>query len=421
MTHRVEAPSGAFTRGGGPTPGGHRRLLVVSTPDLAGHERQHGPLPWHGAPGRLSATVDAAGLTGRGGSGFPTGRKLAAVAKGRRPLVIANGAEGEPASAKDRTLLQHSPHLVLDGLQLAAEAVGAKRGYVYAPLDVANWIAEIAGQRRGAGWDRIPVEIVASPPAFISGEESAAVAAVEGAVAKPRDTPRRVVEEGVNGRATLVQNVETLAHLALIARHGAAWFREQGTPDEPGTFLATVSGAVGLPGVYEAPYGVALSGLLSAAGRPTEALQAVLVGGYHGAWVPAIGELPLLRTALQRYGAAPGAGVVIALPASACGLIESAKVANYLASASAGQCGPCLNGLPRIADTLTRLADGDRRPGLAAEVDRLARVVNGRGACHHPDGTSRFVRSTLRAFAAEVDLHLTGRCRARTATAGLVR
>jgi NADH:ubiquinone oxidoreductase subunit F (NADH-binding) len=310
---------------------------------------------------------------------------------------------------------------VLDGLQLAAEAVGAKRGYVYAPLDTANWIAGLAGQRRAAGWDRIPVEIVASPPAFISGEESAAVAAVEGLVAKPRDTPRRVTEEGVNGRATLVQNVETLAHLALIARYGAGWFREQGTMDEPGTFLATVSGAVGMPGVYEAPYGVPLSGLLGAAGSPTEQLQAVLVGGYHGAWVPAIGELPLLRSALQRYGAAPGAGVVIALPATSCGLVESAKVAGYLASASAGQCGPCVNGLPRIADTLTRLADGDRQPGLAAEVDRLARLVSGRGACHHPDGTSRFVRSTLRAFAAEVDLHLTGRCRARTGTAGLVR
>ncbi len=370
-------------------------------------------MPWHGAAGRLTGTVEAAGLTGRGGSAFPTWRKLAMVAKGRRPLVIANGAEGEPASSKDRTLIQHSPHLVLDGLQLAAEAVGARRVYFYAPLDIANWIAEVAGRRRAANWDRISMDIVASPAAFISGEESAVVCAVEGLVAKPRDTPRRVLEEGAHGRATLVQNVETLAHLALIARHGAGWFREQGVPEEPGTFLATVSGGVAEPGVYEAPYGVRLAGLLSAAGGPTQPLQAVLIGGYHGAWVPAVGELPLLRSALQRFNAAPGAGVVIALPASACGLVESAKVASYLAGASAGQCGPCVNGLPRIASTLTRLADGDRNAGLAAEVDRLARVVNGRGACHHPDGTSRFVRSTLRAFAAEVDLHLAGRCRVR--------
>jgi NADH:ubiquinone oxidoreductase subunit F (NADH-binding) len=415
MTHRIEATGGAATA---PRPGsapvGHRRLLAASTPDLAGHERQHGTLPWHGGPGRLTATIEAAGLTGRGGSGFPTWRKLASVANGRRPLVVANGAEGEPASAKDRTLLQHAPHLVLDGLQLAAEAVGARRTYVYAPLETANWMAEIAGHRQAAGWDRITVEIIASPPAFIAGEESAVVAAVEGGVAKPRDTPRRVTEAGVNGRATLVQNVETLAHLALIARHGAAWFREQGTPEEPGTFLATLSGAVGVPGVYEVPHGVALAGLLSVGGGPTEPLQAVLVGGYHGAWVPAIGELALTRAALHRFEAAPGAGVVIALAAGACGLVESAKVASYLAGASAGQCGPCVNGLPRIADTLNRLAGLDRQQGLPAELDRLARLVSGRGACHHPDGTSRFVRSTLRAFAAEVDLHLAGRCRTRT-------
>jgi NADH:ubiquinone oxidoreductase subunit F (NADH-binding) len=418
MTRHAAAPDRSGAHRADPEPGrdevGHRRLLLASAPDLAGHERQHGAPPWHGGPGRLTATVEAAGLTGRGGSGFPTWRKLAAVATGRRPLVIANGAEGEPASAKDRVLLEHAPHLVLDGLQLAAEAVGAKRCCVYARLETANRMAELAGQRQAAGWDRVPVEIFASPPAFISGEESAVVAAVEGRIARPRDTPRRIIEVGVNGRATLVQNVETLAHLALIARHGAAWFREQGTAQEPGTFLATVSGAVAVPGVYEAPYGVPLAGLLSVAGGPLEPLQAILIGGYHGAWVPAIGELPVTRTALNRFGAAPGAGVVIALPAGACGLVESAKVASYLAVASAGQCGPCVNGLPRIADTLTRLADGDRHRELPAEVDRLAQLVSGRGACHHPDGTSRFVRSTLRAFAAEVDLHLTGRCRARS-------
>jgi NADH:ubiquinone oxidoreductase subunit F (NADH-binding) len=391
---------------------GQLRLLRSTATDLDQHHRQHGDLPSYGGVGRLTGTVEAAGLTGRGGSGFPTWHKLRAVAAGRRPVVVANGAEGEPASAKDRTLLEHAPHLVLDGLQLAAEAVGAKRLCLYAPLEAANRIAILAGQRRAAGWDRFAVEIVASPPAFISGEESAVVSAVEGGVAIPRDTPRRVVTAGVNGRATLVQNVETLAHLALIARHGAPWFREQGTPDEPGTFLATVSGAITNPGVYEAPYGVTVANLLASAGNPSTRLQAILVGGYHGAWVPATGDLPLSRSALRRYGASPGAGVVIALPADACGLVESAKVAGYLADQTAKQCGPCVNGLPRISQTLQRLAWGDRQHGLAAEVERLASVVEGRGACHHPDGTARFVRSTLRAFAAEVELHLAGRCRA---------
>jgi NADH:ubiquinone oxidoreductase subunit F (NADH-binding) len=387
------------------------RVLAATTTDLNEHLHHHGPVPWQGAARKLIATVEAAGLTGRGGAAFPTARKLAAVAAGRRPVVIANGAEGEPLSAKDRAVLTHSPHLVLDGLQLAAEAVGAKRVHVYAPLAVANRVAELAARREAAGWDRFTVEIVASPDAFISGEESAVIAAVEGNRAIPRDTPRLVVREGVNGRPTLVQNVETLAHLALVARHGPGWFGEQGTRDEPGTYLTTVSGAVRNPGVYEAPIGVALGGLLAAAGGPTGALQAVLIGGYHGAWIPAVNDLPLSWAALRTYGAAPGAGVVHALPAEACGLKESARIVRYLAGEAAGQCGPCLNGLPRLADTLARLADGHRDRGLPAEVDRLTRVVEGRGACHHPDGSARFIRSTLRAFGPEIELHLTGRCR----------
>jgi NADH:ubiquinone oxidoreductase subunit F (NADH-binding) len=398
--HRTEAAAG------------HRRLLPTSLPGLDEHAREHGPLPRTGRD--LIATVGAAGLTGRGGAGFPTARKLAAVARGRRPVVVANGAEGEPASTKDRTLLGHAPHLVLDGLQLVAEATNAERVIAYVPAGAAGRLLDTVARRRSAGWDRLAVEIVVAPDTFIAGEESAVVAAIEGAPALPRDKRRLVVEAGVRGAPTLVQNVETLAHIALIARHGAHWFRSQGTSDEPGTFLATVGGAVGAGGVYEAPYGVTLAGLIAAAGGVTAPLQAVLVGGYHGAWVPADRDLPISRAALRPYGASPGAGVVIALPAGACGLLESARIASYLAGENAGQCGPCVNGLPRLADTLARLAHGVRDPRLPAEVARLSTLVSGRGACHHPDGTARFIRSSLHAFAAEVDLHLAGSCRARS-------
>jgi NADH:ubiquinone oxidoreductase subunit F (NADH-binding) len=325
-------------------------------------------------------------------------------------VVIANAAEGEPASGKDKALLAYQPNLILDGLQLAARAAGARAAHLYAPRAALGAARRVLDARRGAGLDAVPVALHAAPDAFVSGEESAAVAAVSGRAAVPADKRVRITESGVDGAPTLVQNVETLAHLAMIARHGPGWFRAAGTPDEPGTFLATVSGAVAAPGVVEAGYGVRLGDLLAAAGGPSARLQAVLVGGYHGGWVPADPALPVSRAALERFGAAPGAGVVLALPERACGLLETARIAGYLADQAAGQCGPCINGLPRIAATLADLAHRRARPGLPAEVERLARLVSGRGACRHPDGTARLVLSGLRAFEADVAAHLAGRC-----------
>ena len=372
-----------------------RRLLAV------GDDRP-GPLPPLD-PAQLIGLARDSGLTGRGGAGFPIWRKLSAV--GPNATVIANAAEGEPASAKDRTLLTHRPHLVLDGLQLAARATGATAAHFYGPADTVDRIRTLLTQRR----DPLPVIAHTAPDAFVAGEESAVRNAVAGRPAVPSDKRIRITE---GAAPTLVQNVETLAHLALIARHGPGWFRSAGTPDEPGTFLATVSGAVARPGVVEAGYGVRLGELISAVGGPTGDLAAVLVGGYHGGWVPADPALPVSRRELARFGSSPGAGVILALPVGACGLAETARIAGYLADQVAGQCGPCVNGLPRMAWTLTDLANRRPKPGLAAEVDRLARLVQGRGACRHPDGTARLVLSALATFAADVTAHLNGRCRA---------
>lgn len=356
---------------------------------------------------QIVGMVREAGLTGRGGAGFPVWRKLAAVSGAGRPaVVIANAAEGEPASDKDKTLISYQPNVVLDGLQLAARAVGARSAHLYAPRAALGKLRALLQERR----DPLPVGLHAAPDAFVSGEESAVVAAVGGRGAVPGDKRVRITEAGLGGAPTLVQNVETLAHLALIGRYGAAWFRDAGTPEEPGTFLATVSGAVNRPGVVEAGYGVPLGELISAAGGAAGRLQAVLVGGYHGGWVPADPRLAVSRAALSPFGASPGAGVVIALPVGSCGLVETARIANYLAGEVAGQCGPCVNGLPRMASTLSDLALRRNRAGLVGEVERLAGLVSGRGACRHPDGTARLVLSGLRAFEADVRAHLAGRC-----------
>jgi NADH:ubiquinone oxidoreductase subunit F (NADH-binding) len=385
-------------------------LLSLAAASLSEHAQRTGRLPWQGPGGRLIGQLERAGLTGRGGAGFPTWRKLAAVAIGERPVVIGNGAEGEPASAKDRTLLTRAPHLVLDGLQLAAEAVGAADCYLYVPAQIADHARRAMAERTGR--DRFAVTLVEAPDTFIAGEESAVIARIAGRRALPTDKIDLVVRSGLRGRPTLVQNVETLAHLAVIAHRGPAAFRRSGTEAEPGSFLATVGGAVAAPGVYEAPYGIRLGGLLDLAGGPATPLSAVLVGGYHGAWLPIADAMsaPMSRAGLAPFGATPGAGVVHALPASYCGLVETARITGYLAAQSARQCGPCLNGLPMMARTLHRLAAGERDPGLPDQLARLAELVVNRGACHHPDGTVRLVRSALRVFAAEIDLHLAGRC-----------
>ena len=404
--------------------------------DLDRHHRRHGPLP---APAGLVETVRAAGLTGRGGAAFPTWRKLTSVAEaaartGREPVVVANGAEGEPASRKDRALLRYAPHLVLDGLRLAASAVGARRAYLYLPPRYADGMRAALARRQGSGWDRLPVELVGAPAGFVAGEESAVLARIAGRPAVPADRLRPVAESGLRGTPSLVQNVETLAHLALVARHGSDWFRGAGTAEEPGTFLATVGGAAVRPGVYEAGCGVRLDELLAMAGGAAAPVQAVLVGGYHGVWLPGTRlDAPVSRAGLAPFGGAPGAGVVVVLPEGACGLRATAGIASYLADASPGQCGPCRNGLPAIAREFAALAAattpaattpaaatpaaatpagtaGTAAPADPARIGWLAGMVSGRGACRHPDGTARLVDSALRAFDTEVRRHLAGTC-----------
>jgi NADH:ubiquinone oxidoreductase subunit F (NADH-binding) len=389
---------------GGVRPGG----------DLAAHSRAHGPLPYAGRAGRLTEEIRSAGLTGRGGAGFPAAVKWAAVAASRgRAVVVGNGAEGEPASHKDKQLLWVSPHLVLDGLQLAAEAVRAARAYLYLhPHDqLHRLLGDALAQRSAAGWDRVAVTLVAAPPRFLAGEESALASRVSGGLARPAFKQPRVFERGVGGAPTLVQNVETLAHAALIARHGAAWFRQAGTADEPGSMLVTAHRADGASRVSEVPVGAPIAGVLDLDGEPA---QAVLAGGYHGTWIPAAqaARLPLANAALREAGATVGAGVLAALPPGSCGLAETARVLRYLAAESAGQCGPCLNGLPRIAAAFTELSWPAPDPRCLPDLERWSGLVTGRGACHHPDGTVRLVRSALGVFRGETKLHLRGRCTA---------
>lgn len=390
------------------------RLLAATGPTVAEHLDQFGELP--SITAELVSAVSEAGLTGRGGAGFPTGRKMAAVA-GTRPVVVGNGAEGEPLSSKDAELLTRAPHLVLDGLQAAAAAVGADRVYLYLHARTVAAVTAAVGERS----DPLRVCLVEAPDRFVAGEESAVIRHIEGGPALPRDRTVVAAVSGVRGRPTLVNNVETLANIALIARYGSEWFRAVGDPEEPGTMLVTLSGFSHQGGVFEVPTGTMLSelaglcGLLAqASGGHADELQAVLIGGYHGNWLSAgeFGASRLSRAALKPLGATPGAGIIHGLSHGECGLARVADIARYLADQSAGQCGPCLNGLPRLASLLDELAFGRASDHIVSEVRRVLRLVDGRGACRHPDGTVRMVRSALRTFAGDVELHRRRRCSA---------
>ncbi len=426
---------------------------------LSEHLALHGELPAAEGRGRsrrsaasgLIDEVERAGLLGRGGASFPTATKLRAVAEassrsplaGGRPLVVVNGAEGEPASAKDRTLLRSLPHLVIDGAQLAATAVGAREVLLAAcesspsALDAVARALEERGSRRGERAGGVQFGLHPVPNRYVAGHESALVNHLSGGSALPTFTPPRPFERGVRGRPTLVCNVETLAHLALIARYGSSWFRELGTPEQPGSALVTLAGPVAAPGVYEIEHGSPLTALLDAADGLTAPPRAVLLGGYSGTWIDGshLREVALSDRHLSPFGASLGAGVVVVLSDEACPVAELARLTRWLASQSARQCGPCLFGLDAIASAFEQLAGGPgarpsgnggrvesrervedrggrqgaRDRGARGAIDRrlrsLAGLVRGRGACSHPDGVARLVSSALEVFAHELADH----------------
>jgi NADH:ubiquinone oxidoreductase subunit F (NADH-binding) len=400
-----------------------QRLLpsAGTPPSLAAHLERHGRMPsLRRESAALIAAVEASGLRGRGGAGFPTHRKLRAVADGRDPVVVANGVEGEPASHKDALLLRINPHLVLDGAAAAAAAVGAKHITIAVGRGASTAHASIAaaiGERARAG-GRERFELVAAPERFVAGEESALVNWLNGGPAKPTFAPPRPFERGVRGRPTLVQNVETLASIALIARYGADWFREVGSDREPGSMLVTFGGGVRRPGIAELESGTTLRGAIERCNGFSAPPQALLMGGYFGTWVPAAAALdaPLSDAGLRPLGASLGARSIAALPRTRCGIAETARIAAYLAAESAGQCGPCVFGLAAIAEALASIAACDRDAADAlGRLRRLTPQVTGRGACAHPNGATRLVESALTVFADDIRHHLAGACSAHSA------
>jgi NADH:ubiquinone oxidoreductase subunit F (NADH-binding)/ferredoxin len=376
--------------------------------DLAGYYTVFGRVPYLSAD-RLIDMTERVDLRGRGGAAFPVARKFAAVLdaahmRKRSPIVVVNGAEGEPGSAKDRMLLLRSPYLVLAGALAAARALGA-RDVLVGVTDAlaARSIREAAAAEPGL---RSMVGVVELPDRFVSGEASALVNAVNGRAALPSSGKSRASYRGAGNRPTLLSNAETFAQLAFLATVGPEGYASAGAAAEPGTVLLTVGGSVTRPAVVEVPTGVSLGHVLGLCGAgPAEGL---LVGGYHGGWIPeeTAYDVPVSRAGLAAIGGTLGAGVVLVLGQDSCPLGEVARAAAFLAKESSGQCGPCKLGLPRIARSLAALANGSGGMDALDAARRGAAAVRGRGACSHPDGARRFVLSALDVFADDLAAHL---------------
>jgi NADH:ubiquinone oxidoreductase subunit F (NADH-binding) len=431
-------PADPGRSGAGPAvPADHARPGAAALDAPAGLPRLLAGIDWRGGaiplarhrltyppprPGRprdeLIAAVERSGLRGRGGASFPTGIKLRSVSEGRRPpAVVVNGSEGEPRSGKDKLLLTMAPHLVLDGALLAAAAVGASQVVVCVDQS-ATAALDAVGQalaERGRAEPSVPIRLAAIPSRYVAGEETALVHWLNGGPAVPTRTPPRPFQRGVDGAPTLIDNVETLAHLAQILRFGPDWFRQLGTAEEPGSVLVTISGAVERPGVYEIPIGAPLAELVNGAGGPPGGPAAVLVGGYFGSWLGAgqAAGVRLSNADLRSAGAALGCGAVVVLGERSCGLGETVRILNWLAGQSAGQCGPCVYGLAAVARTTAALHEGAAGPEALDQLWRWAGQIDGRGACRLPDGAVRLLRSMLDVLAAEIHEHLRDRtCRA---------
>jgi NADH:ubiquinone oxidoreductase subunit F (NADH-binding) len=390
---------------------GHGTAITELSPDtLREHHRRYGPRPQCGgaAGGALIDRIEGARLTGRGGAHLPSAIKWRAVRAAAGIggcVVVANGAEGEPDSRKDAALLELRPHLVLDGLVCAAEALGAREVIVWLHENahVSRAALSRALTERGVDGGEPAIRIAFGPDRYLSGESGSVVRALSGGPALPafRTVPSAV--RGVGGLPTLVHNVETLARVAQVAR-GERCTSELVTVCVDETHV-----------VLEVPTDANLQTVVSRAVGVHDP-AAVLIGGYGGSWRswPELAGITLAEPNLRAHGLSLGAGALRVLPSDVCGLDRAAEIARYLAEQSARQCGPCEFGLAAVAERMTELAHGGRRTRRdAARITQWAEEIRGRGACHHPDGALRMVASALDVFADDVAAHRRGRCLAK--------
>ncbi len=410
------------------------RLLPSRQPvSLEGYRRAGGYEAARWALGDLPAEevlrlVTESGLRGRGGAGFPTGQKWCFVPRGegspKQKFLVVNGDEMEPGTFKDRLLLEGDPHLLLEGMILAAHAIEATEAVIFlrteyraaaAILRRAIAQAEAAGLFSGKGNWKLHVRVHTSAGRYICGEETALLNSLEGRRAVPRAKPPFPQVCGLFGQPTIVNNVETLCNLPGIIRHGPAWFRELGIGPDGGTKLFGVSGRVRTPGLWELPMGTPLRQVLEehAGGmRDDRLFRAVLPGGASTDLLTADHlDTPLDFDSVARAGSRLGTGTMVVLDNGICPVGFVLNLIRFFARESCGWCTPCREGLPWVERTLSALEAGEGRDGDLDVLDRhVALLAAGHTFCALAPGAMAPLGSALKHFRADFERHVTGRC-----------
>src|SRR5207249_6748523 len=365
--------------------------------------------------------VTESGLRGRGGAGFPVGKKweIARTTPATPRYVVCNAGEDEPGSFKDRVLLEHHPHLVLEGTILAARAIEADSAYFYINETYADCVSrmkEAIAEATAAGYLRsLKVSIHRAPTVYVAGEDSAALEVLEGKAAKPRQKPPYPATAGLFGKPTAVNNVETLANIPLILRNGASWFRRYGTAESPGTMIFCLGDEMNSPGAYEFPFGTALRQLYDAGGglKNGKTLKAILPGGPSCAFLTSDQlDTPLDPESCKRAGTTLGCGVMRFYSEDTCMVVETLRIAQFFARESCGQCPACRMETSMLATMLERINEGKGNPALFDQFQKILDFNRGKGFCALINMPGPPITSALRLFRDEFEEHArTGTCR----------
>lgn len=368
--------------------------------------------------------ITAAGLRGRGGAGFPTGTKWRACkAEMSFPkYIVGNCDEGDPGAYMDRSLLESDPHAIVEGISIAAYAIGARKGYIYVrteyPLAIQRMRIAIEQARAHGllgpgilgtnfGFD---IEIREGSGAFVCGEETALLRSIEGAIPEPRQRPPFPVQSGLWGQPTVINNVETLANVPFIVLHGAEEFSRIGTPTSRGTKIFSLVGKINNAGLIEVPMGLALREIIYGIGGGIphgKRFKAVQTGGPSGGCIPAsLMDLPIDYESLQEAGSIMGSGGMIVMDEDTC-VVDVAKFfLQFTNDESCGKCTSCRDGSAALLEVLTRISDGEGRDGDLEFLDELGQAVKDASMCGLGQSLPNPVLSTLRHFRDEYEAHI---------------